>query len=371
MARPKPWFRIHNSIVDNPKIQRLPDNLVRPWLNLVAIANANGGTLPSLVDVAFRMRMSETKCEALIETFLKRVLFDQTDAGIAPHDWNDWQYQSDVSTERVTQFRKRRRNVSVTSDETDQRQSRAETEKTSTEVLARKPRKQKSQVPPDWMPSQQDAAHAAAKGLSAQTISAVAEQFRNHHLAKGSTFSSISAAWRTWIANHINYHGTGPWPRPEAGKPAGNTQARQSLSAALSSLGAKAGLQQGGMSDPLRDVGDNWTSRTDEIAEDFGAIIDADFTVRSAPTSSEIESPDATEPRVNGRSGTVAGRLPGESNGVPSGRGEACIDDAGRREPVVSGVAGATSAAGNPHIPQTDDAGSAHTLDLPAFLKRA
>lgn len=140
MAKAKPWFRIHNTIVDNPKIQRLPDNLVRPWLNLVAIANGNGGVLPPLADVAFRMRLAESKCETLIETFLERRLFDKTPDGYAPHDWNDWQYQSDVSTDRVQKFRERHkqrpgngaRNVSVTASETDQRQRQIQKEEVRT-----------------------------------------------------------------------------------------------------------------------------------------------------------------------------------------------------------------------------------------------
>lgn len=134
MARAKPWFRIHNTIVDNPKIQMLPDSLVRPWLNLVAVSNGNGGVLPALDHVAFKLRMTETDVKLLLETFQKRRLFDDTPEGWKPHDWDDWQFQSDVSTDRVQEFRKRqketKRNVSETPTETDQRQSRADIQAT-------------------------------------------------------------------------------------------------------------------------------------------------------------------------------------------------------------------------------------------------
>lgn len=109
MAR---WFRSHASKLDNPKVQRLSDAHYRAWDSLLCIACRYGGTLPPIADVAFLLRKSEPVAAKLIETLVGVGLFVKTERGIEPHQWNEWQYKSDVSTERVKQHRERQRNVS-------------------------------------------------------------------------------------------------------------------------------------------------------------------------------------------------------------------------------------------------------------------
>lgn len=73
----------------------------------------------------------------------------------------------------------------------------------------RKPRKKKSLVPiPDgWVPNDQNIADALKKNFSQQEIEHEASQFRDHHLAKGSTFKDWDAAWRTWLGNARKFSG--------------------------------------------------------------------------------------------------------------------------------------------------------------------
>lgn len=59
----------------------------------------------------------------------------------------------------------------------------------------------RSRIDPNWTPNPKDYAFATSRGLTPQEINHEAEQFRNHHSAKGTLFSDWSAGWRTWAGN--------------------------------------------------------------------------------------------------------------------------------------------------------------------------
>lgn len=120
------WWRAYDDAVDNAKLLLLSDAQHRGWFNLLCLASANGGTLPEMKVMSVKLRMKPARVQALIDGLTEAKLIDQTETGTRPHDWNDRQYKSDVSTTRVKRFRERKRNVS----ETDQRQS-TETDKSS------------------------------------------------------------------------------------------------------------------------------------------------------------------------------------------------------------------------------------------------
>ena len=116
MAR---WFRSHVAKLESHKVQLLSDAHYRAWESLLCVAALHDGVLPSLSETAFRLRKSAEETAALIEALIAARLFDRTDQGIEPHDWNEWQYRSDVSSERVKRFRQRGRSVSETPSESD------------------------------------------------------------------------------------------------------------------------------------------------------------------------------------------------------------------------------------------------------------
>lgn len=116
------WFRMYDELVDDPKVQTLPAEDFRAWVNLLALASKNGGTLPSFEDIAFRLRRSLNDVETLIERLLNATLIDRRNGGAngvhyAPHGWDKRQYKSDTSTERVKRFRNAKRDVSETPSE--------------------------------------------------------------------------------------------------------------------------------------------------------------------------------------------------------------------------------------------------------------
>jgi hypothetical protein len=113
------WFRSWADKLDNPKVQRLSDAHYRAWDALLCVACKYDGVLPSHADVAFLLRRSRPATARLIEALMRAGLFTKTERGIEPHDWDTWQYKSDVSSERVKRHRERRRNVSGNGPETD------------------------------------------------------------------------------------------------------------------------------------------------------------------------------------------------------------------------------------------------------------
>lgn len=64
----------------------------------------------------------------------------------------------------------------------------------------RKPKRAHS-LPDGWVPSDKNLSDAQKHGLSPEEISHEAEQFRNHHQARGNAFKDWDAAWRTWLGN--------------------------------------------------------------------------------------------------------------------------------------------------------------------------
>ena len=112
------WFRVYDELVDDPKVQRLPDDLFKFLVNIWCLASKNGGRLPPVDHIAYTLRAPDSlvvaSLEALISLGLADRMSNQYGSWVAPHAWNKRQYKSDSSTERVQRFR----NVSCNTDET-------------------------------------------------------------------------------------------------------------------------------------------------------------------------------------------------------------------------------------------------------------
>lgn len=112
--KPGRWWRAQNACVDNPKLIKLSDRAHRNWFNLNCVANENGGVLPDLATISIKLRMPESRAAAAIAELVTKRLFDQREDGsFVPHDWEQWQYKSDLAdatnAERQKRMRERRR----------------------------------------------------------------------------------------------------------------------------------------------------------------------------------------------------------------------------------------------------------------------
>lgn len=108
------WWRAYDEAVDDPKLQRLGPKLGWAWFNLMCVASANGGVLPSIGDVAFKLRITDQQAAALIAELATVGLFDRLEDGrYAPHNWDGRQYITDrldkTNAQRQAEFRKRRK----------------------------------------------------------------------------------------------------------------------------------------------------------------------------------------------------------------------------------------------------------------------
>jgi hypothetical protein len=108
------WWRAYDQAVDDPKLQRLAPPLFKAWFNLMCLASANGGTLPVIGDVAFKLHVSEHKAaETIIALVVAKLIDRRPDGQFEPHNWNARQFRTDVTdptnAERQKRFRDRHR----------------------------------------------------------------------------------------------------------------------------------------------------------------------------------------------------------------------------------------------------------------------
>jgi hypothetical protein len=139
------WWRAYDDAIDHPKLLKLSDAMHRAWWTLQCVASANGGALPPAADIALRLRMKPSKVALWIAELVNARLIDNCDGVFRPHNWDDRQFISDSSTERVKRHRDKKRNVSShvtgnvseTSNGTAPEQSRADSEAEQSRATAR------------------------------------------------------------------------------------------------------------------------------------------------------------------------------------------------------------------------------------------
>jgi hypothetical protein len=120
------WFRLDDDVVNDPKVQSLPPDLFKAWINLLCLASKGSGVLPDAKGIAFGLRVSEQRAEKILSSLRDAGLVDEKDGVSQPHNWNGRQHRGDVSTERVQRFRKRNTKRDETVSETPPEQNRAE-----------------------------------------------------------------------------------------------------------------------------------------------------------------------------------------------------------------------------------------------------
>jgi hypothetical protein len=112
------WFRFYAEAMRNPKVMRLSDKDFRLWVELLAVASENAGSIPCLDDLKVMLKRRLGHLSTSVERLISVGLIDALGDGYEPHNWSKFQYKSDTSNERVTKHRAKR-NVTVTPPETD------------------------------------------------------------------------------------------------------------------------------------------------------------------------------------------------------------------------------------------------------------
>ena len=147
---------MYDELLDDPKVQRLPAEDFRGWVNLLCLASRNGGKLPPLADIAFALRETQDAVSTLVERLRSGGLIERRSGGAdgafdAPYRWAERQYKSDTSTDRVKRFRERSRNADETPPETD---TEADTEEEKPLAIAsvKKGDPRGTRLPESWEP---------------------------------------------------------------------------------------------------------------------------------------------------------------------------------------------------------------------------
>ena len=88
------WFRMYDDVLDDPKVQRLPPDMFKSWVNLLCLASRNDGMLPSIEDISFALRIPENVTRDMVRDLSQRGLIDEGDS-LSPHNWSGRQFKSD------------------------------------------------------------------------------------------------------------------------------------------------------------------------------------------------------------------------------------------------------------------------------------
>lgn len=121
------WFRMYAEVLDDPKVQRLSGDDFKGWVNLLCLTAKHDGVLPNLEDIAFALRIDLKRAQKLVDRLIAAVLIVPEGSAIKPNKWDQRQYKSDVSTDRVKRFRERSKKQPETETETPP-ESETETE---------------------------------------------------------------------------------------------------------------------------------------------------------------------------------------------------------------------------------------------------
>jgi hypothetical protein len=132
------WFRFYDDALNDPKVQKLPGDVFKTWVNLLCVASKNNGAIPSdMESLTFILRMPESKITAHIQVIKGAGLLDEGET-LTPHNWQGRQYESDSAALRMRRHRQRKRDgdsdvtrdVTVTDDVTAELRSRTEQNRT-------------------------------------------------------------------------------------------------------------------------------------------------------------------------------------------------------------------------------------------------
>jgi hypothetical protein len=110
------WFRFYSAALRNPKVAKLSDRDFRLWVSLLAASSENDGRLPPADELKHMLNARLDHLLTGLQRLISAGLIDALERGYAPHNWEKFQYKSDVSTARVQKHRASR-NVSETPPE--------------------------------------------------------------------------------------------------------------------------------------------------------------------------------------------------------------------------------------------------------------
>ena len=107
------WFRMYADILNDSKVQLLPDRMFKFWVNCLALTSEKRGYLPEPRDIAFRLHLGLTEVEDDLANLMTHGLVEAVTVDgktrLQPHNWFEWQPAPDPSRHRMRRLRQSRK----------------------------------------------------------------------------------------------------------------------------------------------------------------------------------------------------------------------------------------------------------------------
>ncbi len=104
------WFRFYADVANDPKVQLLPADLFRTWVNLLCLAatgSQRGVIRYDQQELSYRLHLTTNTISKAIEELVTAGLFEWREDGgaLIPHNWETRQPMSDDSAQRTARYR--------------------------------------------------------------------------------------------------------------------------------------------------------------------------------------------------------------------------------------------------------------------------
>jgi hypothetical protein len=204
VADKRAYFRLDVGYLANPKVAELAEDYPRAvLLHLQCIAYATQHATNGIVPVRLAMRQAcAEQCD--IDLLLQcGLLVRVDDRNVEVHDYLEHQRSADevksasdkgkkAAEARWAKEQDDARSIAPSMPDAMPRENREKDSST------RKRAKPKTDLPEDWTPNAKHIEKARGLGLD---VAFLAEQFANHHAARGNQFVDWDRAFFTWIGN--------------------------------------------------------------------------------------------------------------------------------------------------------------------------
>lgn len=106
---------MYADILNDSKVQLLPDRMFKFWVNCLALTSEKRGYLPEPRDIAFRLHLGLTEVEDDLAILMTHGLIDAVNVDgktkFQPHNWFDWQPAPDPSRHRMRRLRQSKKST--------------------------------------------------------------------------------------------------------------------------------------------------------------------------------------------------------------------------------------------------------------------
>jgi hypothetical protein len=168
--KPPEWIKLYPKLMNDLEWHKLDGNDAKILVMLWMLASENGGALPSMEKIAFRLRLTEKAIKSVLLRLSHWIEVEARDCLEAVY----------------------------TASSLEEEENKKEIENGAS---APSPKKG-SQVPEGWEPSLETLELLRTKkGFPPGIIASELERFRDYHRSKGSVFKDFEAAFRNWMSN--------------------------------------------------------------------------------------------------------------------------------------------------------------------------